>query len=223
MSGNKSIKEENKKSVIIFILFFAAIPFIESIFNIYQNQDDSIYKFLIAAVEILITYSIGYFLIDIVNPTLRDSLISLNFKNPLQASRYIKLCKKDKRIHKNQVEKLSKNSGNDQNSYWYNAIYTPSKNEKIVHEAHKDYLKYRDIFSGLLFITLISIVILILDYTIPSLKWIALISQTTSFDSLNQLAIFYFCATILIGYISNKKAKRFVCNACIARFTINKN
>ena len=110
-------------------------------------------------------------------------IVFFRFRNSLPGHRCKKLCESDPRLTMNDLKKrwselFSKNMDESlQNSYWYQNIYLPVKNEPEIQQAHRIFLLFRDAASGLFILLVFSVIwkIISLMYSVPSLNLIVFI------------------------------------------------
>ena len=90
----------------------------------------------------------------------KHSLVYFRLYNVLSGHRCKKLCEKDPRLAINDLQKrwpelfAQEMQSSEQNTYWYNNIYSTVKNEPEVRQAHSSFLLYRDAASGLFILML---------------------------------------------------------------------
>lgn len=103
---------------------------------------------VLAAVLVLCTNLIGH--------DIKHKLVYTRYVNEMPGSRADRLCRKDPRIDYGQA--CSKWPGvfgeavndSDRNARWYSDIYKSVRDVDEVRQSHRNFLLYRDAFSGLL-------------------------------------------------------------------------
>lgn len=102
---------------------------------------------LFSAVLIMIT--------NLIPHDIKHKLVFTRFTNEMPAGRIIKLTASDPRIDIDMAKAkwpdvYDESISEDQrNRLWYKQIYKPVKNRDEVLQAHRSFLLYRDVFSGL--------------------------------------------------------------------------
>jgi hypothetical protein len=102
-------------------------------------------------------------LANLVPHDIKHKLVFLRIKNEMPACRVHELCRKEPRVeHEELKSRWPDIFGNDidaatRNSRWYQKIYKTVKDREEVRQAHRNFLLYRDAFSGLLAILLIAL------------------------------------------------------------------
>lgn len=101
-----------------------------------------------SAVLVLIT--------NLLPHNIKHKLVFTRFKNEMPGGRVDKLCRQDARILYSDVETKWPDvfaveiSENERNSRWYRDVYKPVKDKLEVQQAHRNFLLYRDVLSGLI-------------------------------------------------------------------------
>lgn len=164
----KDLKQENARSVflimLISLLFFAFIQFgIPSLPDLFDALVTGSFDALVTGGGGLILSVLLMLLVSLLPSDIKHKLVFTRFRNELPACRVDKLCRKDPRIEYDMVsqrwpEVFSDGiDGATRNSRWYQQIYKPVKDSQEVLQVHRNFLLYRDAFSGLLLILLMTI------------------------------------------------------------------
>lgn len=140
----------------------------------------------------------------------KHKLVFLRIKNEMPACRVHVLCRNDPRIEYEALESRWPDIfGKDideaaRNSRWYQQIYKSVRDKNEVRQAHRNFLLYRDTFSGLLIILLGVIVC----FFVGDLPFIGQLKPSVIYV----LAVFL----ILALAAANVAGKRLVVNAVVA-------
>ena len=139
----------------------------------------------------------------------KHKFVFLRYKNEMPACRVHKLCIKEPRIEYEDLRSRWPDIFDDgideqtRNSRWYQKIYKNVKDFPEVRQGHRNFLLYRDAFSGLLIITLAALLVFfagelpVIGQLKPSVIYVQII----------------FCATALIA--ANTAGKRLVVNSVV--------
>ncbi len=108
---------------------------------------------ILSAVLLMLTNLLGH--------NIKHKLVFTRISNEMPGSRCHTLCKKDPRIDMGVVDTRwpdvfsEETSDSDRNSRWYRHIYKGVKDAPEVLQAHRNFLLYRDVFSGLIGVGLV--------------------------------------------------------------------
>ena len=147
------LKKENNKS--IFLILAAAI-LICSGFQLGFDRLPSWIEAGVSGTTSLILSAVLIMLSNLIGHNIKHKLVFTRISNEMPGSRCQTLCKKDPRIDMVVVEAkwpevfAEATSVNDRNSLWYRKIYKGVKDTPEVVQAHRNFLLYRDVFSGLI-------------------------------------------------------------------------
>lgn len=156
----RDLKQENTKS--IFLIMLASLlfsAFIQFGFFFLPGMIDT----LAVGGSGLVLSALLVLLANLLPHNTKHKLVFTRYRDELPACRVDQLCRKDPRIEYDIVsqrwpEVFNEDiDGNTRNSLWYQQIYKPVKDFQEVSQAHRNFLLYRDTFSGLFLILLITI------------------------------------------------------------------
>lgn len=160
---DQDLKRENNRSV--FLLMAASLVCSVLI----QEQIDSAFftrltdMAVLGGGSLLLSVVLVMFA-NLIPHDVKHKLIFLRVKNEMPACRIHTLCKKEPRIEYEELESRWPDifgidiDAAHRNSRWYQKIYKTVKEKDEVRQAHRNFLLYRDTFSGLLIILLLTIV-----------------------------------------------------------------
>lgn len=152
------LKKENNRS--IFLILAAAILICSG----FQLGFDGLPSWIEAGVSgavSLILSAVLLMLSNLLGHNIKHKLVFTRISNEMPGSRCHVLCKKDPRIEMGIVEArwpdvFSRDtSASDRNSRWYRYIYKGVKDAPEVLQSHRNFLLYRDVFSGLIGVGLV--------------------------------------------------------------------
>ena len=112
------------------------------------------------AIVMAIITVFGAVLSNFLPNNVKHSLVYFRLCNVLSGHRCKKLCERDPRFDKNHLQNqwpelfAQEMKESEQNTYWYNNIYSSVKNKPEVLQAHRSFLLYRDAASGLFILLL---------------------------------------------------------------------
>jgi len=113
-------------------------------------------EFIIAGTASPIFAAVLVMTSNLLPHNIKHKLVFTRFKNEMPAGRVHKLSQQDPRIDIAQAKVKWPDIFDDgvppaqRNSRWYGQIYTPVKDKPEVLQAHRNFLLYRDAFSGLI-------------------------------------------------------------------------
>ncbi|GAW97076.1 MULTISPECIES: hypothetical protein [Colwellia] len=153
-----NLKKENNTP--IFSILAAALLLCAG-FQLGFDRLPDLTEALVAGTASTIFSAVLVMLTNLLSHNIKHKIIFTRFTNEMPACRINKLCRKDSRIdYQAAKERWSKvfdsaTPAFERNSLWYRHIYKPVKDTNEVRQAHRSFLLYRDVFSGLvmLFIT----------------------------------------------------------------------
>ena len=157
MAGD--LKQENTRSV---FLIMAATLVISASFQFESSSLSGLVDILVVGSGSLILSVLLVLLANLLPQSIKHKLVFTRYKNELPACRVDQLCQKDSRIEYDMVsqrwpEVFTKDiDGATRNSRWYQQIFKRVKDSQEVLQAHRSFLLYRDAFSGLFLILLIT-------------------------------------------------------------------
>ena len=141
---------------------------------------------------------------NLVPADMKHQLVFLRIKNSLPGHRFVQLIKNDPRIDidavfkKLDLEPRQKLNAEEQNRLWYNTLYKPVSNTKLVLSVHKSFLLYRD--AGVA-VGLMAIVLFIISMR---------------FTEINEIVSYMLVIqAVLLLVASNSVGKRFVTTAVV--------
>lgn len=95
--------------------------------------------------------------------SIKHKLLFFRWKDELPGCRCHELAQHDLRIDTESAQLVwpelfdSKTNGNKRNAIWYRKIYQPQREVPEVQHAHQQFLLYRDVFSGLVVIFILTL------------------------------------------------------------------
>ena len=165
---------------------------------------------------IAIITGFGAVLSDSLSNSAKHILVFFRFRNALPGHRCKTLCKKDPRLSMERLEKrwpelfAQDMEEGAQNAYWYDEIYTPVKDTPEVLQAHRSFLLYRDVASGL-FILLIGLLV-----------W-RVFAALVSLPSLGAWSLLLLVGVILLLCLAGRQSgNRMVTNAAAVGLGVNR-
>ena len=211
MVAEKDLKAQNLKSqTAIYIGTLCLVSLVHwGIDEVFALTNRLVTQTIVTAV---IT-SFGALLSNTLPNSIKNMIVYLRFRNVLSGHRCNKICKKDPRLSKEQLEKrwpelfVEQMKDSERNSFWYNEIYSPVKNAPEVLQAHRSFLLYRDSASGL-FILMIGMLIWRVISAYVSLPY------TLGWSLLPLVGVI-----ILLGQAGRQSGNRMVANAVAVRLT----
>lgn len=154
------LKKENSKN--IFFIMAASLVF-SAFFQLGSSSMTNLMNLLIIGGGSVMFSAVSLMITNILPQSIKHKLVFTRLKNEMPACKIDKLCQKDSRIEYSSVkarwpEVFADDITPDaRNSRWYQQIYKPVKDTKEVLQAHRTFLLYRDSFSGLLLIFLVTV------------------------------------------------------------------
>lgn len=155
------LKKENNMPI-FYILSF--ILLLAGGFQLGFDKWPELSEAVIAGTVSVVLSAVLLMLTNLLPHNIKHKLVFLRFVNELPACRCHKLSKKDARIDDLLASKKWPEifdpitAHSRRNSLWYNEIYHPVKDTVEVQQAHRNFLLYRDVFSGLVALSLIALV-----------------------------------------------------------------
>lgn len=155
------LKQENNRSI---FLIMAASLGVSAFFQFDLSSLSDVVEVLIAGSGGIVLSAVLVMLANLLPQGIKHKLIFTRIKDELPACRVNQVCKKDSRIEYELVEKRWPQvfavdiDGSTRNSRWYQQIYKSVKDKQEVLQAHRNFLLYRDAFSGLFLILLITLI-----------------------------------------------------------------
>ena len=156
----RDLKQENNRG--IFLIMSASLvlsAFLQFEFSSLSGLAD---VFLVGSGGLILS-ALFVLLANLLPQNIKHKLIFTRYKNELPGCRADQLCKKDSRIEYDIVSQRWPEvftegiDGSTRNSRWYQQIYKHVKDSQEVSQAHRNFLLYRDAFSGLFLILLTTI------------------------------------------------------------------
>ncbi len=158
---SNDLKTENNRT--IFLILTASLVFSAG-FQVGFSTVSNISEMLVAGTGSLILSAILVMVANILPQSVKHKLVFTRFKDELPAGRIDEICKRDARIEfdvvKNQWPEVFSEAIDSatRNTRWYQQIYKPVKDADEVLQAHRSFLLYRDVFSGLVLILMATII-----------------------------------------------------------------
>ncbi len=154
----KDLKAQNRAALgVIYVGTFALVALIHwsagEVFEVTSKLADQ-------AIVMAIITCFGAILSNFLPNNAKHSIVYFRLYNVLSGHRCKKLCERDPRLAKNDLRNrwpelfTEGMKEGEQNTYWYNNIYSSVKNEPEVLQAHRSFLLYRDAASGLFILLL---------------------------------------------------------------------
>lgn len=153
------LKKENSKN--IFFIMAASLVF-SAFFQLGSSSMSNLMNLLIVGSGSVMFSAVSLMITNILPQSVKHKLVFTRLKNELPACRIDKLCQKDSRVEYSSIKDrwpeifVDDITPETRNSRWYQKIYKPVKDTKEVLQAHRTFLLYRDTFSGLLLIFLVT-------------------------------------------------------------------
>ncbi|WP_445358802.1 hypothetical protein [Microbulbifer sp. ANSA005] len=153
------LKTDNKKT--IFSILVSGI-LVGAGFQIGFTEIPSWKEVIVAGTASPLISAVLIMLTNLIPHDIKHKLIFTRLFNEMPAGRIHKLIRKDPRLDVIQAqtkwpEIFAKDTTADQrNSFWYQKIYKPVKEIPGVQQSHRDFLLYRDVFSGFIMLFLIA-------------------------------------------------------------------
>lgn len=204
MKKKKTLKEENNKMIISFVIINLVLGYL----FLYMNDPNidninDFYKSIISKKSIfyLITPFIALVLTNLLSSNFKAKLVFLRFRDPLPGSRaFSKYLYKDVRIDVANIKDKHNplpEKANEQNALWYSIFKKYPDNTMIV-GSHKNFLLLRDLscVSVLLFI-------------IFSIVW--MLSSGLFINPFNYF-VYLLLQFITLNICANNQGCRFTCN-----------
>lgn len=204
---DQDLKRENNKSV--FLLMAAALT-CSALIQIDMAFFTRLADLAFLGGGSLLLSVVLLMLANLIPNDVKHKLIFLRVKNELPACRIHALCMKEPRIeYENLLSRWPDIFEIDideatRNSRWYQKIYKTVKEKDEVRQAHRNFLLYRDSFSGLLIITLVAIA----GYLTGELPVIGQIKPAVIYIQIGFLILALIAARV--------SGNRFVVNAVVA-------
>lgn len=158
MTGD--LKQENTRSV--FLIMTASLVF-SAFFQFESSSLPGLVDILVVGSGSLILSVLLMLLANLLPQNIKHKLVFTRYKNELPGCRVNRLCQKDSRIEYDMVSQRWPEvfaeglDGATRNSRWYQQIYKRVQDSQEVLQAHRSFLLYRDAFSGLFIILLVTI------------------------------------------------------------------
>ena len=154
------LKQENTRGV---FLLMAASLVISAFLQLESSSLTGLVDILLVGGGGLLLSALLVMLANLLPQSFKHKLVFTRYKNELPGCRVDQLCQKGSRIEYELVsqrwpEVFAENvDENTRNSRWYQQVYMSVKNSQEVLQAHRSFLLYRDSFSGLLLILVMTI------------------------------------------------------------------
>ncbi len=155
------LKKENNRNL---FLIMAASLVLSIFFQFDLKSLSSLNDYLIAGSGSLMLSVVLVMLANILPQNLKHKFVFTRMVDELPACRIDRLCKKEPRLEYELIKERwpdvfsSDIDSATRNSRWYQQIYKSVKDTKEVLQAHRSFLLYRDAFSGLALIFLVTVV-----------------------------------------------------------------
>lgn len=152
------LKKENNKSV--FSIISAAI-LVCSGFQLGFDRLPGWAAVVVSGAISLTLSAVLLMLSNLLSHNLKHKLVFTRISNEMPGSRCNTLCKNDPRIDMKEVDAKwptvfsEATSASVRNSHWYRHIYKGVKDTPEVLQAHRSFLLYRDVLSGLIGVALV--------------------------------------------------------------------
>lgn len=149
------LKKENNKSIFSILI---AVILVCTGFQLGFNKLPDLAETLVAGTASTLFSAILVMLTNLLSHNIKHKMIFTRFVDEMPASRVNKLCFNDSRVDFRAAQKRwpeifdPLTSSSERNSLWYRHIYKPVKDTNEVRQAHRSFLLYRDVFSGLVII-----------------------------------------------------------------------
>lgn len=158
------------------------------------------------ASKLLATLVLTMVIVNLIPFNLRDKLLFLRINHVLPSFRVKELALKDTRFGQRFIEEyypelLKASSPDSQQAIWWK-LYKTSKDKKEVTSAHKNYLIFRDAFSG----TLVLLIIALINILLPNLTYLQLPAGI----------LYYLFSCTLMMLVASKSGNRLALNVLSA-------
>lgn len=157
---NQDLKKENNKNV--FFIMTASLT-CSVMIQLDVVSGVGLIDVAIVGSEGVLLSVVLVLLSNLLPADIKQKLVFMRLKNELPACRVHILCKKDPRLEYESVVSRwpevfdSEIDEATRNSKWYQLIYKAVKDKEEVRQSHRSFLLYRDAFSGLFLIFLITV------------------------------------------------------------------
>lgn len=198
----KSLKEQNKPNLILFIAWNVIVLLVVLSSPIYLNDGEEIARKILSEDSLFMIFSPLLLIVlnGILSSRLKVFMVFWRWKNGLPGHRaFSKYMHSDPRINKDGLKNrhgIFPADPASQNSLWYSFL-NKHKENIIVRDSHKAYLLTRDM-TAISSVFILGIVVILFSDAYNQLKWLS--------------CVYFVAQYLVIMTVARNYGKRFTCN-----------